>query len=72
MLFIDYGSAFNTIIPSELDTKLRSLGLDQRSLLRGERLITMARTEQMEWHQTPGNHLMVDVVDTIPLFALQS
>uniref|UniRef100_A0A4W5LM42 LIM zinc-binding domain-containing protein n=1 Tax=Hucho hucho TaxID=62062 RepID=A0A4W5LM42_9TELE len=37
-------------------------------LLRGERLIIMAGTEQMEWHQTPGNH----VFDTIPLIRLQS
>ncbi|XP_064792399.1 protein eyes shut homolog [Oncorhynchus masou masou] len=28
MLFIDYSSAFNTIFPSMLDTKLRALGLD--------------------------------------------
>ena len=28
MLFIDYSSAFNTIIPLKLDTKLRSLGLN--------------------------------------------
>jgi hypothetical protein len=31
----------------------------------------MARTEQMEWHQTPGNHVF-DVFDTIPLIPLQS
>ena len=28
MLFIDYSSAFNTIVPSELITKLRILGLN--------------------------------------------
>ena len=28
MLFIDYSSAFNTIVPSELITKLRTLGLN--------------------------------------------
>jgi hypothetical protein len=28
MLFIDYSSAFNTIIPSKVDCKLRALGLD--------------------------------------------
>jgi hypothetical protein len=28
MLFIDYSSAFNTIVPSKLITKLRSLGLN--------------------------------------------
>ena len=28
MLFIDYSSAFNTIVPSKLDTKLRALDLD--------------------------------------------
>jgi hypothetical protein len=28
MLFMDYSSAFNTIVPSKLDTKLRALGLD--------------------------------------------
>jgi hypothetical protein len=27
ILFIDYSSAFNTIVPSKLDTKLRALGL---------------------------------------------
>ena len=34
----------------------------------------MVRTEQMEWHQTPGNHgnHVFDVVfDTIPLVTLQ-
>ena len=29
MLFIDYSSAFNTIVPSKLITKLRTLGLSQ-------------------------------------------
>ena len=28
MMFIDYCSAFNTIVPSKLDTKLRAMGLD--------------------------------------------
>ena len=28
MLFIDYNSAFNTIVPSELASKLRTLGLN--------------------------------------------
>ena len=28
MMFIDYSSAFNTIVPSELVTKLRTLGLN--------------------------------------------
>jgi hypothetical protein len=28
MLFIDYSSAFNTVVPSKLVTKLRPLGLD--------------------------------------------
>jgi hypothetical protein len=28
MLFIDYSSAFNTIVPSKLNTKLRTLGLN--------------------------------------------
>jgi hypothetical protein len=28
MLFIDYRSAFNTIVPSKLTTKLRTLGLN--------------------------------------------
>lgn len=28
MLFIDYSLAFNTIVPSKLDTKVRALGLD--------------------------------------------
>jgi hypothetical protein len=42
-----------------------------RRLLRGERLIIMAGTAQMEWHQTPGNHVF-DVYDTIPLIPLQS
>ena len=28
MLFIAYSSAFNTIVPAELTTKLRTLGLD--------------------------------------------
>ena len=27
-VFIDYSSAFNTIVPSKLDTKLRALGHD--------------------------------------------
>ena len=35
----------------------------------GQRLIIMARTEQMEWHQIPGNHVF-DVIDPIPLQAL--
>ena len=37
----------------------------------GERLIIMAGTEQMEWHQTLGNHVF-DVFDTIPLISLRS
>jgi hypothetical protein len=28
MLFIDYSSAFNTIVPSKLFTKFRTLGLN--------------------------------------------
>jgi hypothetical protein len=28
MLFIDYSSAFNTIVPSKLNTKLRTLGVN--------------------------------------------
>ena len=28
MLFIDYSSAFNTIVPTKLITKLRTLGLN--------------------------------------------
>ncbi|KAI3353842.1 hypothetical protein L3Q82_005058 [Scortum barcoo] len=32
MLFIDYSSAFNTIVPSKLVTKLRDLGLNKRPL----------------------------------------
>ena len=36
-------------------------------LLRGGRLIIMARTKQMEWHQTHRNH----VFNTIPLIPLQ-
>jgi hypothetical protein len=28
MLFVDYSSAFNTIVPSKLITKLRTLGLN--------------------------------------------
>ena len=28
MLFIDYSSAFNTIVPSNIITKLRTLGLN--------------------------------------------
>jgi hypothetical protein len=43
----------------------------QWRLLRGERLIIMSGTGQMEWHQTPVNN-MFDVFDTIPLIALQS
>ena len=31
----------------------------------------MTRTERMEWHQTPGNHVF-GVFDTIPLIPLQS
>ena len=31
----------------------------------------MAGMVQMEWHQTPGNHVLV-VFDTIPLILLQS
>ena len=27
MLFIDYSSTFNTLVPSKLNTKLRALGL---------------------------------------------
>ena len=37
----------------------------------GGRLIIMAGTKQMEWHQTHGNHVF-DVFDTIPLIPLQS
>ena len=36
-----------------------------------ERLMIIPGTEQMEWHQTPGNHVF-DVFDTIPLIPLQS
>ena len=34
----------------------------------------MAGTEQMEWHQTPGNHgtHVFDVFDTVPLIPFQS
>ena len=39
-------------------------------MLRGERLIIMPGTEQMEWNQTPGNHVF-DVFDTVPLIPLQ-
>uniref|UniRef100_A0A4W5RQB8 Kinesin family member 1A n=1 Tax=Hucho hucho TaxID=62062 RepID=A0A4W5RQB8_9TELE len=39
-------------------------------LLRGGRLIIMAGTERMEWHQTHGNHVF-DVVDTFPLIPLR-
>ena len=42
----------------------------QWRLLRGGRLIIMAGTAQMEWHQTPGNHRN-RVFDTIPLIPLQ-
>ena len=38
-----------------------------RRLLRGERLIIMAVTEQMEWHGPPGNHAF-DVFDTFLSF----
>jgi hypothetical protein len=31
----------------------------------------MVVTEQMEWHQTHGNHVF-DVLDTIPLIPLQT
>ena len=37
----------------------------QWRLLRGERLIILAGTERMEWHQTHGNHVF-DVFDTFP------
>uniref|UniRef100_A0A8C8F6L9 Protein tyrosine phosphatase receptor type N2 n=1 Tax=Oncorhynchus tshawytscha TaxID=74940 RepID=A0A8C8F6L9_ONCTS len=40
--------------------------MDQWWLLRGGRLTIMAGTEQVEWHQTHGNH----VFDTIPLIPL--
>ena len=43
----------------------------QRRLLRGERLIIMTGTEQMEWHQIHGNHVF-DVFDIISLIPLQS
>ena len=43
----------------------------QRKLPSGERLIIMPGMEQMEWHQTPGNHVF-DVFNTIPLIPLQS
>ncbi|KAI3376121.1 hypothetical protein L3Q82_016647 [Scortum barcoo] len=33
MLFIDYSSAFNTIVPSKLVTKLRDLGLNSASVI---------------------------------------
>ena len=35
--------------------------------LRGERLIIMSGTEPMEWHQTPGNHVL-NVFNTILQF----
>ena len=38
-----------------------------RRLLRRGRLIITTGMEQMEWHQTPGNHVF-DVFDTIHLF----
>ena len=44
--------------------------IHQCRLLRGEQLIIMAGTEQMEWQQTPENHVF-DVFDTIPHIPLQ-
>ncbi|KAI3363873.1 hypothetical protein L3Q82_001467 [Scortum barcoo] len=35
MLFIDYSSAFNTIVPSKLVTKLRDLGLNSSACVIG-------------------------------------
>jgi hypothetical protein len=35
ILFIEYSSAFNTIVPSELVTKLRTLGLNTLQLYPG-------------------------------------
>jgi hypothetical protein len=40
-----------------IDAKIKiNDGSDQWRLLRGGRLIIMAGTAQMEWHQTHGNH----------------
>jgi hypothetical protein len=47
------------------------LSLLHRRLLRGERLIIMSGTKQMERHQIPGNYVF-DVFVTIPLIPLQS
>ena len=46
MLFIDYSSAFNTIIPLKLDTKLKSLGLN--SSLCGWILNFLSQRRQVE------------------------
>ena len=45
-------------------------GVTHRRLLRGGRLIMMAGTERMEWHQTHGHHGNY-VFDTIPPILLQ-
>ena len=47
-----------------------SIHTNQWRLVRGGRRIIMAGTEQMEWHQTHGNHVF-DVFNTIPPFPLQ-
>ena len=53
------------------DVCVRSpLSLHQWRLLRRGRLIIMAGTASMEWHQTHGNNVF-DVFDTIPLILLQ-
>jgi hypothetical protein len=44
--------------------------LNHRRLLRGGRFIIIPGTEQMDWHQTHGNHVF-DVFDIIPHIPLQ-
>ena len=62
MLFIDYSSAFNTIVPSKLAVKLRDLGLNTAlcdcilSFLRGRpQAVRIGRSHHPPWLSTPAH-----------------
>jgi hypothetical protein len=52
----DSGSNVSTIT---VCWELHEMGFHQWRLLRGGQLIIMAGTEQMEWHSTHGNHVLI-------------
>jgi hypothetical protein len=45
--------------------------LPYQAVMQPVRMLSMTETEQMGWHETPGNH-MFDPFDTIPLIPHQS